>query len=78
MVAIVLVVFLIGYLAIVLEHPLKLDKTVPALARGALCWAMGAAGFNQGWLEVIDTYGSVYGLGGKKKDAALGKEQNGF
>ena len=78
MVAIVLVVFLIGYLAIVLEHPLKLDKTVPALAMGALCWAMVAAGFNQGWLEVIDTYGSVYGLGGIKDDAALDEQLHGF
>ena len=32
--------FVIGYLLIVLEHPLKLDKTVPALLAGVLCWTL--------------------------------------
>jgi len=36
--------FIIGYLAIVFEHPLKLDKTVPALIMGALCWAFVSVG----------------------------------
>ena len=36
----VIATFVIGYLAIVLEHPLKLDKTVPALLAGVLCWAL--------------------------------------
>ncbi len=36
--------FIIGYTAIVFEHPLKLDKTVPALLMGALCWALIALG----------------------------------
>ncbi len=36
--------FIIGYLAIVFEHPLKLDKTVPALIMGALCWAFVSLG----------------------------------
>jgi Na+/H+ antiporter NhaD/arsenite permease-like protein len=39
MVVAVIVIFILGYLAIVFEHPLKLDKTVPALIMGALCWA---------------------------------------
>lgn len=40
----IVVCFIIGYLVIVLEHPLKLDKTVPALLTAALCWALLAVG----------------------------------
>lgn len=36
---VVLLIFFIGYVAIVLEHPLKLDKTVPSLLMGGLAWA---------------------------------------
>lgn len=39
MIAAVIIIFIVGYLAIVFEHPLKLDKTVPALIMGALAWA---------------------------------------
>ncbi len=35
----VLLIFVLGYLAITLEHPLKVDKTVPALIMASLCWA---------------------------------------
>lgn len=35
----ILVVFILGYLAITLEHPLKLDKLIPALVMMALAWA---------------------------------------
>ena len=34
----VLVIFVLGYLAIAFEHPLKVDKAVSALAIGTLCW----------------------------------------
>ena len=44
MLAGVIICFIIGYLVIVLEHPLKLDKTVPALLMAALCWALIAVG----------------------------------
>jgi len=44
MLTLVIAFFIIGYLAIVFEHPLKLDKTVPALLMGALCWAAVALG----------------------------------
>lgn len=40
----VILTFVIGYLVIVFEHPLHLDKTVPALLMGALCWAFVALG----------------------------------
>lgn len=34
--------FIIGYLAIALEHPIKVNKTASALITGALCWALFA------------------------------------
>jgi Na+/H+ antiporter NhaD/arsenite permease-like protein len=40
----VVATFVIGYLAIVLEHPLKIDKTVPALLAGVICWTLISVG----------------------------------
>ncbi|MBT8186348.1 MAG: sodium:proton antiporter NhaD [Croceitalea sp.] len=37
---IVIIVFLAGYLAITLEHNLKIDKLIPALAMMAVLWAL--------------------------------------
>lgn len=36
--------FIIGYALIVFEHPLRLDKSVPALLMGALSWAIISLG----------------------------------
>ena len=33
-------IFVIGYLAITLEHNLKIDKLIPALAMMAILWAI--------------------------------------
>lgn len=38
------VVFVLGYLAIALEHPLKVDKAASALIIGTLCWVIYALG----------------------------------
>ncbi len=62
MVALVIAIFIIGYLAIVLEHPLALDKTVPSLLMGALCWALLAIGFNNGLLTVVDGHDHLFSL----------------
>ncbi|MEE2954169.1 MAG: sodium:proton antiporter NhaD [Bacteroidota bacterium] len=40
MFTIMLVVFILGYLAIALEHPIKIDKAASALIIGALGWAL--------------------------------------
>ncbi len=40
----IIAVFVIGYLLIVFEHPLKLDKTVPALLMGSILWAIISLG----------------------------------
>jgi Na+/H+ antiporter NhaD/arsenite permease-like protein len=60
--AILILLFFIGYLSITLEHPLKLDKTVPALLMAALMWAFLAIGFHNGWFSVIDSYGTVFNI----------------
>lgn len=40
----IIIIFILGYLAITLEHTLKLDKTVPALIMAAVIWALLATG----------------------------------
>ena len=39
--SVIIIVFVMGYLAITLEHNLKLDKLIPALIMMAVCWALG-------------------------------------
>lgn len=36
----ILIVFVVGYLCIVAEHPLRIDKAAIALVTGVLCWAL--------------------------------------
>ena len=62
MLAAVVACFVIGYIVIVFEHPLRLDKTVPALLMGAICWALLSLGFNAGTVEIINTEGEVYNM----------------
>jgi len=42
--AAIILVFVIGYLAITLEHNLKIDKLIPALVMMAICWALISLG----------------------------------
>ncbi|MGK0414213.1 MAG: Na+/H+ antiporter NhaD/arsenite permease-like protein [Polaribacter sp.] len=42
--SVIIIVFVMGYLAITLEHNLKLDKLIPALTMMAVCWALVALG----------------------------------
>lgn len=44
MISTVIACFVIGYLLIVFEHPLRLDKTVPALLMASICWAFISLG----------------------------------
>ncbi len=60
MTAIIILIFALGYLAITLEHPLKLDKTVPALLMAAIMWALLAIGFHNGWFNLIDGHENVF------------------
>ena len=38
MYTLILVIFIVGYLFIALEHPLKIDKTACAIITGVICW----------------------------------------
>ena len=40
----ILVIFVLGYLGIALEHPLKVDKSAFALLTGTICWAVFVVG----------------------------------
>ena len=60
----IIIVFIVGYLAITLEHNLKIDKLIPALIMMAVSWAMISLGiddFSQ-WFDsakhaLMDTFG---------------------
>lgn len=70
MTTVIIACFIIGYITIVFEHPLKLDKTVPALIMGALCWALLAISFHNGWVSVIDSHQHVYSMSAMQGDHA--------
>ena len=37
---VIVIIFIIGYLAIALEHPIKINKTASALLTGVICWTI--------------------------------------
>ncbi|MDF0718272.1 sodium:proton antiporter NhaD [Muricauda sp. 334s03] len=59
------VIFVIGYLAITLEHNLKIDKLIPALAMMAVMWALMSFGidgfttwFDSGAHHLLENFGT--------------------
>jgi len=44
--SIIIIIFVLGYLAITLEHNLKTDKLIPALTMMSLCWALISFGID--------------------------------
>ena len=64
----IIAVFVIGYLAITLEHNLKIDKLIPALAMMAICWAFVAFGIEdfQSWFD-SGAHALVENFGGMEK-----------
>lgn len=72
--AIVIAIFIIGYLLITLERPLKLDKTVPALLMASIMWAVLSIGFHLGWFSIIDEKGFVFNI----LNSNLEHQQEGF
>ncbi len=61
-----IITFIVGYLAIALEHNIKLDKLIPALAMMALMWGLVALGladfttwFDSGSHNLIPTFGEM-------------------
>ena len=64
--SIIIIVFVIGYLAITLEHNLKLDKLIPALIMMSICWAIVALGVDSfsNWFDsskhgLVDGFSSM-------------------
>ncbi len=60
-----IIIFVVGYLAITLEHNLKIDKLIPALAMMAVLWAIMAFGidgfttwFDSGKHALLDNFSS--------------------
>src|SRR5688500_5331680 len=39
---IIILIFVIGYILIALEHPIKINKTATALITGVVCWTLFA------------------------------------
>ena len=72
--SIIILIFVIGYLSITLEHPLKLDKTVPALIMASLIWAVLAIGFQAGWFDIIDTHENAFNFLSGGEEAMHGFE----
>ena len=62
MTTIIILTFILGYLAITLEHPLRLDKAVSALLMATLLWGILAVAFNEGWLSVVNAEGEVFNI----------------
>ncbi len=73
MAILVVLLFIIGYLAIAFEHSIKLNKTVTALLMASLIWVVLAIGFSKGWFDVINTKGQSFNFLGGGEEA-----QNGF
>lgn len=65
MVTIITTIFILGYAAIVLEHPLKINKAASALITGVLCWSVFAllAENSEGPAHLVAGYlGEVAGI----------------
>lgn len=66
MIAILLVVAVLGYLLVIFESPIRINKTITAILTGALCWIVIAI-FNQGNAPLISEklityFGEIAGL----------------
>ncbi|HLU81257.1 MAG TPA: sodium:proton antiporter NhaD [Flavobacteriaceae bacterium] len=73
---ILIFLFAIGYITITLEHPLKLDKTVPALIMAAIMWGFLAVGFHYGWFSIVNDEGIVFNILSGGEAAIDGFENN--
>jgi Na+/H+ antiporter NhaD/arsenite permease-like protein len=78
MIAAVILIFIIGYLTIVFEHPLRLDKTVPALLMGSGMWAVVAVGFYSGGLNIVDGHNHIFSMAGVSDQVAIEASEEGF
>ena len=54
----IILIFLLGYIAIALEHPFKIDKAASALVTGVLCWAVFVLGAKEVPMHLDHEYGA--------------------
>ncbi|SFJ51328.1 sodium:proton antiporter NhaD [Olleya namhaensis] len=69
---VIILVFVIGYLAITLEHNIKIDKLIPALVMMAISWALislGLDSFTQ-WFDSAN-HGLVEGYAGLEHESKM-------
>ena len=77
MILLVIIIFVVGYAFITLEHPLHLDKAVSALLMATIMWAILSVGFHEGWISVVNTEGEVFNIGeGLSEEALIGFKKN--
>lgn len=77
MISLIIAIFVLGYLSITLEHPLRLDKAVSALLMATVIWALLSFGFHQGWFSIINSHGEVFNiLKGNREVQIEGFENN--
>ncbi len=71
MTTLIIVVFVLGYLAIVFEHQIHINKAASAIVTGVLCWTIYAIGYDQlvpqaafdAWEKVHTAGGDVHAVG---------------
>ena len=69
---VIILVFVFGYLAITLEHNLKIDKLIPALVMMAISWALISLGIDSfpNWFDSAN-HGLVEGFSGIDHDGKM-------
>ncbi len=69
---IIIIIFVVGYLLIALEHPVKINKTATALVTGVLCWALFSWMFpNDSFAESSHYTSFLSGLSGDLDPASM-------
>lgn len=53
------IIFILGYIAIALEHSIHIDKSAPALLIGVLCWTLLVIGADSILVEQISVHGDT-------------------
>ena len=65
MATLLILVFVLGYLLIALEHNIHIDKAASALITGTLCWAILVLGWHQAPDHLVDSFHDfLHGHGG--------------
>lgn len=72
MFVLMVVVFVLGYIAIALEHPLKIDKAASALLIGTITWALYVFGGVDILSSGVSTAWNEFALANPDKDTVDG------